>query len=156
MGFDYLTRSLTEFVQDAQAATERVLPRMAERGADRMHELVVAGTPRRTGITAASWRTKPVRVGVVEGALTYESGIESHHFVARLLEHGTAAHEIPNRGVVSFRDPHTGREVTVRRVHHPGTPGLHLVAIAANVAEAEFDQLMRPLMQEWKRDAERA
>jgi hypothetical protein len=156
MGFHFTSqRTLVDFVHDVQRATDRAMHQMAERGGDAMTRHAVENTPRDTGHTAASWFTKPVTIGQHEGTLTFDSGVESHSHIARWLEHGVKPHEMPKgRGVVSFVDPHTGKRVTVRRFYHPGFPGLHLVANAAAFTEANLDSIVRPVLDDWRREAE--
>ena len=129
------------------------------------------------GNLRSSWHQKPVVVLFsATGDRVYESGVETDVDYAPDVEHGTgrygpsgAPYEIrPKRpgGWLSWitREPITLRDGTVippgtrvfrKRVMHPGSPGAHMVAIAAARTEAELEQVLEPELQRWRTQAER-
>jgi Bacteriophage HK97-gp10, putative tail-component len=142
---------------------EATLMRMAYRGGERMVELTTENTPVDTGRLRNSWyqrRLRRARRGRLSG---WESGVASDEDIAPHVEFGTGLwgpeHRkyliVPKRagGSLRWRDPRTGRIIFARSVMHPGSPGQHMVQIAAGALEIEvsdgllFDQILR----EWVR-----
>jgi hypothetical protein len=161
VGFSFTTRTTLADLAGprVRTATDTSLKRMAREGAEQMRRDVVEMTPKRTGELAESWFTTEVRIGQTIGALTYESSVRSHSFIALFIEKGVEPHLLRPRHVrhaLAFVDPHTGEQVEVRGVDHPGFQGRHYIATAGALAEAEFRARMAPLAREWARDALRA
>lgn len=139
---------------------------MADKGGERMVELTVMNTPVDTGKLRNSWykrRLRRVRVGPFSG---WESGVASDNPVAPHVEYGTGLYGPEHRpyliepktpgGVLHWRDPRTGKDVFARRVMHPGSPGSHMVQIAASVVEFEMAHglLFDSILGEWVRAQE--
>lgn len=168
----YVGGKLGSFFRDDNAVTKATAMRMAHKGGDRMTELTVENTPvggrefpgEGGGNLRSSWRQIPVtkaRNLLGEG---YESGVETDVEYAPYIEHGWglwgprhSKYEIRPKtpgGFLRFRSRETGEWVYARRVMHPGAPGQHMVAIAAEMVEAEFEHLMSPLVRDWTRAIE--
>ena len=98
--------------------------------------------------------------------MVYESGAETDVEYAPYVEHGTglwgprhAKYEIkPKRpdGWLRWIDPVTGDPVFAKRVMHPGSPGNHMFAFGAAIAEHEFDQFVQPILSRWAVEQEHA
>jgi hypothetical protein len=142
--------------------------RIAAKGADRMHEIAAMNTPVRTGNLRTSFYQMPVNKTVNVGPWpAYESGIATDVKYAPYVEYGTGIYgpshapyvitpKTPG-GTLAWRDPHTGKWVFATRVLHPGSPGNHMVAIAAHIVEAEADgSLFDGVLAEWARSVEAA
>jgi hypothetical protein len=127
------------------------------------------------GNLRTSWRTKRVMVVFNErGEQVYQSGTETHVSYAPYVEHGTGLWGPEHRKYLIeakpgkwlswiTRKPMTlrdgtiipaGRRVFFKRVWHPGSPGQHMVAIAAGVVEAELHSFATPILERWKRETE--
>lgn len=166
--------SLTSlFGEGPQAATDVAVMRMAEKGGDRMTELTVENTPiggregegHGGGNLRSSWYTLPlerVHIGSWPG---WRSGTASDVDYAPHVEYGTGLwgpqgrkYEIRPKnpgGVLRWIDPKTGHEVFARRVWHPGSPGQHMLGIAATVVEGEADSgLFDGILNDWARTVE--
>lgn len=87
----------------------------------------------------------------------WSSGVESSDFVARLLEHGVAPHEIRGRRgrLLRFRAA-SGEMVTARVVQHPGVRGRHIVGNALADTRLAFEELAQPALVRWAKRAARA
>lgn len=139
--------------------TKYVARRMAEKGSRELHRKVIARTPKDTGNLAASWRRKPVVVGVtVTGEQALETGVETFVDYAPYVEHGTGLWgpkhaKYPIRPKVPGGTLHfftkEGAEVFSKLVMHPGSPGAHMVAIAVAELEVELPVVMRPELELW-------
>lgn len=118
---------------------------MAEHGAEHFRERVADSTPvddspspsRPPGTARRSWRVKPVLGPLVTGsAEVYETGIETHDHLARLLEYGTGTHGPHHRpylirgDTLRYYSRRLGRWVFRRDVLNPGQPRPHATAIA--------------------------
>lgn len=163
------------FGKRARSATDRAVFRMAERAGDRMVSLTVENTPiggralegQGGGNLRTSWYqldVKPTTRGVTTG---YETGVASDVDYAPHVEYGTGLWGPFGRkyliepkspgGVLHWRSPTTGEDVFARRVWHPGSPGQHMVGIAAAVVEAEMEAgLFDDIVHEWARAVEGA
>lgn len=140
---------------------ELALYRIAERGGDRLVEWTVRNTPIRHGNLRSSWYQIPVTTARVGPFTGYESGVASESAYAPHVEYGTglwgpsgAKYAIEPKtpgGTLHWRDRKTGTDVFAKRVLHPGSPGAHMVAIAATMVEAEFDHLFDDILAEWAR-----
>lgn len=152
----------------SQAATKAAAMRMAAKGSDRMHELAAQNTPVKTGNLRTAWYSTPVVEVSYVMALGYRSEVRNDISYAAYVEHGTGVYGPRHRpyvieprtpgGVLAWRDPKTGRWVHAKRVLHPGSPGNHMLALAAHVVEAETDDgiLMDGVLREWAREVEAA
>lgn len=155
----YQGGSLTSlFDGGPQAATRLAARKMAERGGDRMVDVTVANTPIHHGNLRSSWYQLPTQRTTFGPWPAYQSGVASDVDYAPHVEYGTglwgprgAKYEIrPKKpgGFLKFMSG--GVEVFAKRVMHPGSPGQHMVAIAADVVEAETDgSLMQGALTEW-------
>jgi hypothetical protein len=45
-----------------------------------------------------------------------------------------------------------GRVIFAKEVWHPGSPGHHMVAIAAAMTEAQLDRILEPVLEKWRRE----
>jgi hypothetical protein len=150
-----------------QAATKQAALKMSAKGADRWHEVTAMNTPVRTGNLRTAWyTTPPVEVGYVI-AVGYRSGVHNDVKYAPYVEYGTGIYGPKHRpypitpkdpnGMLAWRDPVTGRWVFAKKVMHPGSPGNHMLAIAAHVVEARRTGgvLMQGVLDEWARAVRR-
>lgn len=150
----------------APEPAQATLVRMADRGGERMVELTAENTPIDTGKLRASWyqrRLRRVRRGPLSG---WESGVATDEDYGPDIEFGTGLYGpehrryliVPKRpgGVLRWRDPKTGRIIFARRVMHPGSPGQHMVQIAAGALEIEMIDglLFDGILREWVRAQE--
>lgn len=147
------------FDGDAQAATRVMLRALAERAGDRMTELTVMNSPIRHGNLRSSWYQLPVQRTHFGPWPAYETGTASDVDYAPHVEYGTglwgpkgAKYPIEPKkpgGFLKFMV--NGQEVFAKRVMHPGIRGQHMLAIAADVTEAEFDKgvLGRGVIGDW-------
>ena len=153
------------FDEDSQAATNLAMRRMAEKGGDRMVEITIVNTPIDSGNLRTSWYQLPTQKTHYAIWVAYESGVASDVDYAPHVEHGTglwgpkhAKYPITAKGggFLKWIDPATGNEVFARRVMHPGSPGQHMVAIAADVVEFEVDSgfLFNSILHDWSRAVE--
>jgi hypothetical protein len=163
----YVGGSLTSlFGAKAQAATELAVRRMAEAGGDHMVDVTIQNTPIKTGNLRTSWyqlRTNKTHYAVWPA---YQSGVATDVTYAPHVEYGTGLWgprhakypiEAKGGGMLRWVDPKTGGEVFARRVMHPGSPGQHMVAIAAEMTEATADKtLYPPILSEWAMTIEAA
>lgn len=158
----YLGGELAPLFDDAP--TKRAVRRMAAKGGERMVHWAVKNTPVATGHLRQSWKQKklmPVRRGRADG---WESGVETSVAYAPDVEWGTGLwgpshqkYEIKPKkpdGFLHWIDAKTGKDVFAKRVMHPGSPGHHMVAIAATMVEHEFDTMMEPILLQWKHQQE--
>lgn len=168
MGFHYTSRfTLPEFCSGPGPAERRAMQRMAQHGGDRMVDWTIRNTPVDTRNLRTSWYQKPVTVGfTVGGDLYYESGVATDVDYAPHVEHGTglwgpkgAKYRIRAKGRAAggadyLRFVVGGQVVFAKEVWHPGSPGNHMVAIAAAMTEAQMDTILRPILERWKRERE--
>jgi hypothetical protein len=165
----YVGGKLTQFFgRRPQAETKRALVAMCARGTDRMHEVAAMNTPVRTGNLRTAWYQTPVRPTTnVRGQSGVEASVRNDTEYAPYVEYGTgkwgpkhAPYEIRPKdpdGVLAWRDPHTGKWIRRKKVMHPGSPGNHMISIAAHVVEAEFGGgMMRGPLDDWARRVEDA
>ncbi|MET0604405.1 MAG: HK97 gp10 family phage protein [Baekduia sp.] len=162
----YVGGSLTSlFGQKPQAATKLAARDMAAKGADRMHEVAAQNTPVKTGRLRTGWYQLPVTKTHYLIAPAFRSGIANDYKYAPFVEYGTGLFGPRHRAYVitpkkapflAWRDPVTGQWIRARKVLHPGSPGNHMVAIAAAVVEAETDAgpLMQVILDRWAREVE--
>lgn len=150
----------------SQVPVKVAVAAMADKGGERMVELTVINTPVDTRNLRNSWykrRLRRRRVGPFSG---WESGVATDEDYGPDVEHGTGLYgpehrpyliepRPPNR-FLHWRDPVTGEDVFARRVMHPGSPGHHMVQIAASVVEFEVAHglLFDPILREWVRAQE--
>jgi hypothetical protein len=140
-----------------------------------MVELTIENTPIDRGNLRTSWyqrrlrrvRGSGARTGPRGGMLSgWESGVATDSEYGPDVEHGTGLYGpehrpyliVPKRpgGWLHWRDPRTGRDIFARRVMHPGSPGQHMVQIAAGAVEIEMidGQLFDGILREWVRAQE--
>jgi hypothetical protein len=167
MGFEYVSRvHLPDLF--APEPVHRALRQMARHGGDRMVDFTIINTPIDTGNLRTSWRQKPVTVAYTSrGGLVYESGVETDVEYAPYVEHGTGLFGPQHRkylirakgkaagGADYLRFVVGGEVVYAKEVWHPGSPGAHMVAIAATMVEAQLDVILRPVLEVWRREQER-
>jgi hypothetical protein len=129
------------------------------RAGDAAGDRLLAETKRGTPVDSNPWHDhvgrlpgtlrESVQRGPVErhrGVLG--SGIRVRVFtedrVAPFVEESTRPHEIRpcNAGMLSFRVAPDGRRVYAHVVHHPGTRGAHMFAIAALILEGELGEVL--------------
>lgn len=158
----YVGGSLTSFFgKGPQAATVDAARAMARKGADRMHEVAAENTPVRTGNLRTAWYQLPViEVDYLLG-MGYRSGIANDVEYAKWVESGTGIYGPEHRpyvivpkdpnGVLAWRDPKTGKWIHAKKVIHPGSPGNHMLALAAHVVEAEVEggPIFQRILDEW-------
>lgn len=137
------------FDAKAQAATKEAVMAMAEKGGSRMKELAEANTPIDTGELRSSWYQIPVHPTSFVVWDAWASGVASDVSYAPYVEYGTGIYGPKHApyiirpknpgGLLVWTDPKTGRIIRAKEVLHPGSPGQHMVAIAADVTEFEAD-----------------
>jgi hypothetical protein len=146
----YVGGSLTTlFDETAQMKTRNLAKTLAHKGGRRMETLARANTPVRTGELRASWyRTPVVEIDALLGR-AYRVTVANDTDYAAWVENGTGIYGPEHRpyvivpkdpmGTLAWRDPKTGKMIFAKRVLHPGSPGNHMLAIAAHVVEYELD-----------------
>lgn len=154
------------FDEEPQGLTRAALRLMAERGGDRMVELTVMNTPIYHGNLRSSWYQIPVNKTHFGPWEAWESGVATEVDYAPHVEYGTGlwgpkGAKYPIRpkdpsGWLKWTDAETGETRYAKQVMHPGSPGQHMVAIAADVVEAEFDGgvLFADILDGWARAVE--
>lgn len=167
----YVGGRLASFFHDEPV--QPALARIAARGGDRLVEWTVRNTPiggrevagQGGGNLRTSWYQQPV-TRARRGPLTgWESGVATDSDYAPHVEHGTGLWgpehkkyliepKDPVRGWLHWIDPRTGEDVFAKRVWHPGSPGQHMVAIAVQMVEGEFDTLFDGILGDWARMTE--
>lgn len=151
------------FNKEPQKATDLAARRMAEKAGNRMVEMTIVNTPVHRGSLRSSWYQLPTNKTHFAVWPAYKSGVASNVSYAPYVEHGTglwgpkhAKYEIKPKGggFLKFIGS-DGNEVFARRVMHPGSPGQHMVAIAAEVTEHEANgTLMAGVLHEWAKAVE--
>lgn len=158
----YVGGSLTSlFGEVAKHATADVAPRIARKGGDRMHELAAANTPVRTGNLRTAWYQTPVFEASYGGIGTgHRVEVKNDTDYAAYVESGTglwgpkhAKYPILPKdpgGWLAWRGK-DGEMHFAKKVMHPGSPGNHMLAIAAHVTEAELlsGALAQGILDEW-------
>lgn len=146
----YVGGSLTTlFDEKAQRATTDTVRALCAKGGRRMEEIARINTPVRTGRLRSAWyRTPVVEISALLGR-AYRTTVANDTDYAAWVENGTGIHGPEHRpyvitpkdpmGWLAWRDPKTGKMIFAKRVLHPGSPGNHMLAIAANVVEFELD-----------------
>lgn len=163
----YVGGSLTTlFNAPAQLATRVALQRMCAKGVDRMADVAVVNTPVKTGRLRTSWYQTPVHpASTADGRTGVAAEIRNDVRYAAFVEYGTGKWGPQHRpypivpktpgGTLAWRDPHSGRWVHAKKVMHPGSPGNHMVALAAHVVEAEIEGgLFGSVLDAWARAIE--
>lgn len=157
----YSGGSLTSlFGKEPKAATVAAAREMTAKGADRMHEVAALNTPVKTGRLRTGWYQTPVTKTHYLIAPAFRAGIANDYKYAPFVEYGTGVFGPMHRPYVitpkkapflAWRDPVTGQWIRAKKVLHPGSPGNHMVAIAAAVTEAETDAgpLMQGILDRW-------
>jgi hypothetical protein len=110
-----------------------------------MTDATKANTPRKSGRTADSFKQIPVHP-IPQGG--YASGVESHYWKARRVEHGVKAHDLKptrKRALSTPEGPRAG-------AHSPGMAGAHMVQKAAVEIEP---QIAAPHVASWAAEIER-
>jgi hypothetical protein len=93
---------------------------------------------------------RPVAHG--DGKTGWESGVESHDFVARLIEYGVSPHDVSARpgSWLVFRAWPSGKIVRAKVVHQHGFVGQHIVSRAITATEFAFDEISEPALRRWR------
>lgn len=58
-------------------------------------------------------------------------------------------------GTLHWVDRATGQDIYAKSVLHPGSPGNYMLEISADVVEATWQKMIRPIMKNWARRMER-
>lgn len=152
------------FGKAAQEATRRTAVKITRDGADRFEELARMNTPVRTGKLRSAWHQLPMVEIDVLIAKGYRVTIANDVEYAQWVESGTGLYGPEHRpyvivpkdpqGTLAWRDPKSGRMVFAKKVMHPGSPGNHMLAIAAHVVEFEVESgvIGRAALEEWARE----
>lgn len=158
----YVGGSLTTLFDDRQRLeTKRALVNMCQKGADRMAEVAVLNTPVRTGRLRTSWYRTPVRPATdAHGQSGVSASVNNDQPYAAWVESGTGIYG-PNKrpivaktpgGVMAWRGPN-GEWIYARSTR--GMRGNHMLAIAANVVEAEVrGDMFAGILEIWQRKVE--
>lgn len=128
--------------------TRRAMRDIADAGGRAMTDAAKRHTPVLTGRTRESLQQTPVEK-VVGG---YRSGVESHHWKARFIEHGVKAHDVKPKRKKALSTPEGPRA----GAHSPGMAGAHMVQRAAVEVEATVDQIAAPHLEAWAAEVEAA
>jgi hypothetical protein len=164
MGFEYVSRlHLPDLF--SQEPARRALHDMARHGGDAMLDYTIRNTPVDTRNLRTSWYQRPVMVAyTAAGHLAYESGVATDVEYAPYVEEGTgiygphhAKYRIRAKGSAGggadfLRFVIGGRVIYAKEVWHPGSPGHHMVAIAAAMTEVQFDRILRPALDVWQHE----
>jgi hypothetical protein len=143
---------------------ERAAERMAEKGGDKLHDLVVGLTPIKTGNLATSWYRKPTLVTKSVRGTRYRSTVATDVDYAPYVNYGTGLwgpehrkyliEPHPPNQMLSWIDPLTGRRVFARRVWHPGSPGHHMVEEGTQFLGTMLNVTMASEMERFKGEME--
>lgn len=164
-------KSLAEMIREVRGPTDRAAHRLADRVGARMAQRTIENTPVDTGDLRRDIRQKLVVIYVDElGRKVYESGSETGLYYGPYVEEGTGLwgprhmkYEIKPRDpngwlVFEPRAPMgpfgeiegAGHKVYVKKVMHPGSPGNHMFAIGAAMAEHEVEIIAADVMSTWR------
>lgn len=124
---------------------------IAQAGGHRLTERAAAHTPVRTGTLASKWRSLDVTPAAEEGINGWTSGTENPDYRARWIEHGVEPHEIRPRRAEALDTPEGPRG----GVEHPGHPGAHMLAQAAQEVELVLGEIAQPHLWRWAAQSER-
>jgi len=78
----------------------------------------------------------------------FRSGVQSHYWIARLVEHGVSGHQIRPKGTKGRRAISTP-EGPRAGARSPGFAGRHMVSRAVGEAEAAWPELAAPHLATW-------
>lgn len=137
------------FDEQAQAIVKQTAREIADDVGREMTAATKRHTPVRTGRTRDSFDQSPTRH---EPPDRYVSGVESHDFRARLVEHGVKPHDLkpkdPDGALATPEGPRAG-------AHHPGHGGAHMVAQAAAEVDARLARIAQQKLDRMARRIER-
>lgn len=157
----YVGGTLTKlFDEPARALTADAHVRMVEAGGHRLFVIAKENTPVHTGVLRAAWERGPVKVEMRDGDKAMSQEVRNDTSYAQDVEEGTGLYGpkkapyviLPKKpGGVLHWIGKDGKSVFARRVLHPGSPGQHMLAIAANVTDAELHSgaLTDAVLAEW-------
>jgi hypothetical protein len=129
-------------------------------------EIAEKNTPVETGDLKAAWMSDKK----ASKAATYLGlGMEASWFnkleYAPYVNYGTGLYGpearkyliVPKKpgGTLHWVDRATGADVYAKAVLHPGSPGNYMLEISADVVEATWDRIIKPLLITWVKQMER-
>jgi Bacteriophage HK97-gp10, putative tail-component len=152
----YTGDKIGDFIRAAKVPTSRAAHEMAEEGGEAMRGFIRDNTPVDTGDLRSSWRQKPViRLIDARGRVVYETGVWTDVEYAEWVERGTGLYGpyhqriYPSKpgGVLTWIGP-DGKRRFAKSIK--GMRGAHMVATGVAKTEAEFDSIVRPVLDRWR------
>lgn len=169
----YIGGKLASLFDHKQVATKLAVRDMADKGGDLLHDKVIENTPiggvdqahgAPGGNLRTSWWRKPVNRKVGPLGPEYETEVGTDVDYAPYVEHGTGLWGPDNSeyiirprkpgGYLRWKDKETGEWIYAKEVHHPGSPGQHMMELAAAYVEHSWDDHTDPILEEWQRSIE--
>lgn len=132
-------------------------------------EIAEKNTPVDTGDLRAAWMSdqkasKAVSLAVL-GLDAWKASWFNEVEYAPYVNYGTGLYGpehkkyliLPKKpgGSLHWVDKLTGQDVYAKSVMHPGSPGNYMLEISADVVEATWDRVVKPLLRLWARQTER-
>lgn len=129
-------------------------------------EIAEKNTPVETGELRAAWMAdkKASKTATYIGIGTEASWFNKLEY-APYVNYGTGLYGpeakkyliLPKKpgGTLHWVDRLTGQDVFAKAVMHPGSPGNYMLEISADVVEATWERIIRPIMRNWAKQMER-
>lgn len=129
-------------------------------------EIAEKNTPVETGDLRAAWMSdkKATKAATYIGIGTEASWFNKLDY-APYVNYGTGLYGpeakkyliLPKKpgGTLHWVDRLTGQDVYAKSVLHPGSPGSYMLEISADVVEATWERIIRPILRNWARQMER-
>jgi hypothetical protein len=101
------------------------------------------------GLAVTGWRANWSNDSEYAGYVNYGTGLYGPTHSKYLI--------LPKKpgGSLHWVDKATGQDVFAAKVMHPGSPGNYMLEISADVVEATWPKVMKPILREWARRMER-
>jgi hypothetical protein len=158
----YIGPKLADLFDDTPV--KRTCLRMADTGGDRLHAMISALTPVKTGNLATSWYREPTRRELHGTVPAYVSTVATDVDYAPYVNYGTGLwgpehrkyliEPHPPNQALTWIDPLTGRRVFARRVWHSGSPGEHMIEKGGALVESLLNEIMVTDLEIFKREME--
>lgn len=150
----------------SQAPNAPAIREMTRVGAYEASRVAEKNTPVDTGALRQNWDSskRATRAASYVG-VGWESKWWNRLDYAAYVNYGTGLYGpehrkyliLPKRpgGKLHWKDRATGEDVFASKVLHPGSPGNFMLEISADVLQATWDKVVRPVLLRWARTVER-